>query len=640
MHDAPTAGAPSAACDFYCLFPRNLDMRRPVFPVLFVTTLCAASLIAADREATIKRVGADIKYLASDELEGRGVETNGIHKAADFILSEYRKYGLKPGMPDGTWKQTFSINLGQSRVNSETKLGITGADGKRKAIDRKAFEPIQRGKNGAAKGELVFIGYGITSESENFDEYADIDVEGKILVLIRREPLQGQDVEAFDGKKVTSHSYIDTKLGLAKKNKAAGIIFVNDPFNSSTPDKDELTQPAGFGANESGLPFVHVRQAIVNSLLEQSPLTVKVGDEEKQLKSLKEVTDHIDSTLRPVSQPMKGLTADITTRFETEAVDAHNLIGVIEGEGELADETIVIGGHYDHLGFGGVGSRARNRTGEIHPGADDNATGTAAVLEVIRRVKAGPPPKRRLVFICFSGEERGLLGSKHYVSNPVFPLEKTIAMLNYDMIGTLRDNNIDVNGVGTAKEFRGIVDAAGEKSPLKLKIVEHPYAGSDHLPFFQQKIPVMFCFTGTTPRYHTPDDKFEAVNVPGVVTVIDFTEQLLRGIDALDEAPEFQQVGRSTTRRPRVPYVGFVPNLNADNDEAGIPVQAVRKGGPAEQAGLKELDVILKVNNKAVANQPDLINVIRTMKAGQEVKLTVKRQDEEVVLTVKLGNPR
>ena len=615
-------------------------MRRSVFALLFVTTLCAANLFAVDRDATIKRVGADIKYLASDELEGRGVETNGIHKAADFILSEYKKYGLKPGMPDGTWKQTFKVNLGQSRISSETKLGFTGADGKRKAIDRKAFEPIQRGKNGAASGELVFIGYGITAEEENFDEYADIDVEGKILVLIRREPLQGQDGEAFDGKKVTSHSYIDTKLGLAKKRKAAGIIFVNDPFNASSPDKDELTQPAGFGANESGVPFVHVRQAIVDSLLQQSPLTVEVGDEKKQLKSLKEVTDHIDATLRPVSQPMKGLTADITTRFETQSVDAHNLIGVIEGEGDFADETIVIGGHYDHLGFGGVGSRARNRTGEIHPGADDNATGTAAVLEIIRRVKAGPAPKRRLVFICFSGEERGLLGSKHYVQSPVFPLDKTIAMLNYDMIGTLRDNNIDVNGVGTAKEFRGIVDAAGEKSPLKLKIVEHPYAGSDHLPFFQSRIPVMFCFTGTTPRYHTPDDKFEAVNVPGVVTVIDFTEQLLRGIDALEEAPEFQQVGRNTTRRPRVPYVGFVPNLNADNDEPGIPVQSVRKGGPAEQGGLKELDVILKVNDKAVANQPDLIAAIRKMKAGQEVKLTVKRQDKEEVLTIKLGNPR
>ncbi len=617
--------------------------RFSLFGLLFAVSCIHQALAADSRAEVLERVGSDIKYLASDELQGRGVETKGIELAAQHILAEYEKFGLKPGMPDGTFRQAFDITVGDLKINDATKVVFTDASGNQQSLKVGTdFQPLRRGKNGSCSGDLVFIGYGISSEENAYDDYAGIDVEGKVLVMLRREPQQADVNGAFKGTETTSHSYIDTKLSLAVKSKAAGVVFVNDTQSVLTAAQDDLSDPSSFGTTGAGIPFVHVKQAVVNRLLASSPLTVKTTEgEEKILDSLLDVCQYIDGSLKPVSQAMAGYKAEVNTDFSASTVSAANLIGVIEGEGELADETIVIGGHYDHLGFGGYGSRAKDRTGEIHNGADDNATGTAAVMEMVRRVASGPKPKRRIVFICFSGEERGLLGSKYYVENPVFPLEKTVAMLNYDMIGTLRNNKIEVNGVGTAAEFTKIVAAADQASPLDITVIEHPFAGSDHLPFFQKDIPVMFCFTGVTPRYHTPDDDFETINVDGVVSVIDFTESLLKGIDALPTAPEFKTVNRGSRRRPtQVPFLGVAPNLGTDADEPGIPLQTIRPNSPAEKAGLQVGDVIIKVDGKDVDGFSDLVGLLEGKKAGDKLEFSVKRGEDTVQLSATLASPQ
>lgn len=615
-------------------------------PLLLILTILAgvvwaqSSLGAENREAVVERVGNDIQYLASKELEGRGVETEGIKLAADFILSEYKKHGLLPALPDESYKQAFRVPLGKTQVVNETELTAEHTDGTKLQLTvGKDFQPLQRGLNGTGGGELVFVGYGISSSNEQYDDYANTDVAGKVIVMIRREPQQDRADGAFLGKETSSHSFIDRKLELAAKHGAAGIVFVNDRFTAPTPDRDELTGPSGFGTTECGIPFVHVKQRVIDQILAVSPLMIKDDSGERQLQTLEQVCNHIDETMSPVSQPVTGWNVKLTTRFSNDGVEAFNLIGTLEAEGDLADETIVVGAHYDHLGYGGYGSRAKNRTGEIHYGADDNATGTAAVLEMIRRITSGPKLKRRIVFICFSGEERGLLGSKHYISNPVYPLDKTVAMLNYDMIGTLRNNRVEVNGVGTAREFRPIVEAADEASTLEIRIIDHPFAGSDHLPFFQKQIPVMFCFTGITSRYHTPDDTFEAINVPGTVDVIDYTESLLRGIDALRQAPRFQPVTRNR-RSPRIPYLGIVPNLSADREQTGVPIQTVRQGSPAEAAGLQVSDVIVKANDTEIGVYSDLIQVIAAAAPGDALNLTIVRDEEETQLTATLGTPR
>ncbi|MCA9083757.1 MAG: M20/M25/M40 family metallo-hydrolase [Planctomycetaceae bacterium] len=621
--------------------PRSLPLLLLV--VLFSGGFpCVDRIQAADSRAeTIRRVSDDIQYFASDELEGRGVETRGIELAAERILEEYVRHGLKPGLPDGSFRQPFDIAVGATAVADSTSALLNHSDGSVINLELgRQFQPLRRGADGKASAGLVFVGYGIQSREDDYDDYSGIDVRGKIVVMLRREPQSAERPAAFGGSSTTQHAYIETKLGLARKLGAVGIIFVNDWRTASNPNDDQLTEPSGFGSQSSGIPFVHVRQEVVNQILAKSPLVAGDGSAEKKLTSVQEVCEQIDSTLVPVSQPLPTWTATLQTHFSSKKVTACNLIGVLEAEGPLADETIVVGAHYDHLGRGGVGSRSMDRTGEIHNGADDNATGTAAVLEIIRRITAGKPLKRRVVFICFSGEERGLLGSRHYVDHPVIPLEKTVAMLNYDMIGTLRNNQVEVNGVGTAAEFRAIVEAADEASPLDIKVVENPFAGSDHLPFFQKEIPVMFCFTGVTPRYHTPDDDFEAINVEGVVSVIDYTEHLLRGIAALPKPPTFQPVSRSSRPRRSIPYLGVVPNIGADDGIDGIPLQSIRPDSPASSAGLAVGDVLLQANDTPLDGFSDLITFLGTVNAGQTVSFKVKRGEDTVSLNVKLGTPR
>jgi hypothetical protein len=588
------------------------------------------------REQILARVKGDIEYLASDELEGRGVETKGIELAAQHILDQYQKAGLKPGLPDGTWRQPFQVVLGDVAVEASTAVRLKGPGDL--MLDLKIseeFQPIRRGANGEASGEIVFLGYGITSAEDNYNDYAGMDVKGKVVVIIRREP-QNRPDGAFKGQETSSNAYIDRKLELIRNSEAAAILFVNDHASAPTADQDELLEPSGFGNNGDSVPFVHIKQAVLDKLLQAAPLLA----DGRTLSSLHDVGKYIDETLKPVSQPLAGCSATIATRFKTNSVTAHNLVGVIEGEGPLADETIVIGGHYDHLGFGGYGSRTQARTGEVHNGADDNASGTAAVIELARRIAAGPKPKRRLVFICFSGEERGLIGSEHYVRNPIYPLENTVAMLNFDMIGRLKDNRVEVNGVGSSAAFPEIVQKADEAVPIDITVNPSSFAGSDHLPFYQKQIPVMFCFTGLTDTYHTPDDDAATLNMEGALLVIDYSEQLLRGMDALETRPAFSEGPPRRargTRRP--PFLGLQPDLGASGAN-GIVVRSVRPDSPAAKAGIAAGDIVTKVGDKTVEDYQTLVTELVAAKPGDVMKLTVKRNNQESVIEVTLGEPQ
>ena len=344
-----------------------------------------------ERQEIVARVRADIEYFASDALEGRGIETKGIELAAERIIAEYEKFGLKPGMPDGKYRQPFPVTIGEVAVADSTKVELTQPDGTKMSLKlAEQYQPIRRGANGEATGGLAFIGYGISSEEEGYDDYAGIDVTGKVVVLIRREP-QNRDGGAFGGKDTSPNAYIDRKLDLIRKSKAAAVLFVNNLESATDPGADDLTDPSSFGNEGEAVPFVHVKRSVIDSILKTTPL--KVGDE--LLGSLAAVSEYIDLNLKPVSQELPGWNASVSTIFQANTISTDNLIGVVEGEGPLADETIVIGGHYDHLGFGGYGSRTQNRTGEVHNGADDNASGTAAVVELARRIAAGPKPKRR-----------------------------------------------------------------------------------------------------------------------------------------------------------------------------------------------------------------------------------------------------
>lgn len=603
---------------------------------LFVTCEIAKSE-ELSREAVVSRVRNDIEFFASDDQEGRGIETKGIERSAERIIAEYQRFGLVPGMPEGSFRQPFEIAIGDVVISKDTHVKLNGPNGTtiELAIGSE-YQPVRRGANSGASGELVFLGYGIQSQEENYDDYAGIEVAGKVVVVIRREP-QSYDGGAFRGTATTSNAYIDRKLELMTKAKAAAVLFVNDPATSPTPESDELATPSSFGNDGDSLPFAHVKQEVIDRILKATPLKTAEGG---SLASLGEVAKYIDKNLTPVSQVLTGWTADVTTEFEANTVTAHNIIGVIEGEGPKSNETIVIGGHYDHLGFGGYGSRTPNRRGEIHNGADDNASGTAAVVELARRIAAGPKPQRRMIFICFSGEERGLLGSNYYVKHPVVPLEDTVAMINFDMIGNLKNNLVEVNGVGSATEFRDIAIAADKATPINITIIDNAFAGSDHLPFYQKGIPVMFCFTGMTSIYHTPDDDFNTLNIEGAVSVIDYSEQLLRGVDGLAKAPTFVSAQpRNRRAAVRSPYLGIQPDLAASGAD-GIVIRSVREESPAEAAGLQTGDIIVQVGETKVEGYQTLIETLIASKPGDVLKLTFKRGAEEMQAEVTLEEPR
>jgi hypothetical protein len=560
-----------------------------------------------------------------------------LEEAARYIRDRFLSLGLQGAGEDGSFMRPFEITIGTKVVTKKTSLVLRGPDGEEIKLKlAEDYQPLATGGGGTAKAPIVFAGYGISAPKLEYDDYQGSDVEGKVILIIRREPQQDDPNSAFDGKRVTPYSYIRTKLQTAKQNKAAAVLLVNDPFTTRAKKQDRLDPPSGFGTRATGVPFAHIKQSVADRILDES--SVKVGEE--SLTSVEAIAAKIDETMNPMTQPLDGWHAELEFTFETVKADVSNVIGVIEGEGPLANETIIIGAHYDHLGYGPYGSRRPNERA-IHNGADDNATGTAAVMELARRfAESKEKPARRLVFIAFTAEERGILGSNHYLAQPVFDLENTVAMLNFDMIGNLSEEGLLLGGVRTGKEFASLVERISESGELKVRTTG-PVGGSDHLGFYRKGIPVLFFFTGMTKLYHTPDDDFETINLEGAVQTIDFAQRVLDELAGMPERPQFVKTSRTPRGRGggAMAYLGVVPDY-AGADEKGLRLTEVNADSPASRAGLKVGDVIIKFGDIEVASVRDLATGLRQHKAGQKIAIVVLRDDSEMTLDVTLGEPR
>lgn len=295
----------------------------------------------------------------------------------------------------------------------------------------------------------------------------------------------------------------------------------------------------------------------------------------------------------------------------------------------------MLGAHYDHIGRGEFGSRKPDGH-EIHNGADDNATGTAVVMELARRMtQRGQTPARRLVFIAFSGEEKGLVGSRFFVDHSLFPLADTVAMLNFDMIGRLRNDELTVFGARSAEEFDAFLDRAGGKAALKLKKDDRTLAMGDHFPFFQRGIPALHLFTGLTNEYHTPEDDFVTINVPGVGRTADFAEDFVNCLLALPERPKFVTGGGGRPASGDIAYLGITPDTAAGGE--GLRISDVAANSPAAQGGLKPGDVILRFDDSAIADLRSLLDGLRRRKPGDIVTIEVRREQQSVTCTLTLG---
>ena len=595
-----------------------------------------AELLAADAAAIVlDRVANDVEYLASDELEGRGVGTEGLDKAAEYIADEFKHLGLKSPTGDGKYAQEFPILIKAELVPEKTSCVLRDQAGQRTELKLgQDYQPLIVGGEGKADAPIIFAGYGISAPKLGYDDYESLDVAGKVVLILRREPQQDDPHSKFDGDRTSTHSYIRTKLKQAQEHKAAAVLFVNDPFTVGKEGKDRIELADGFGTNTMGIPFAQVSQELANRLLADAGLTDKQG---QPLTNLKEIEASINKTFQPVTGPLTNWSAELDVAVEKVYSKVKNIIGVIDGAGSLADETVIVGAHYDHLGMGGAGSR-RPQEKAVHNGADDNASGTAALLELAREYtsrKVAPP--RRLVFMAFSAEERGLIGSRHYVNNPLFPLEQTVAMFNFDMVGRMRDGKLTVYGLGTAKEFADLVEKANDGEKLQLNTVEGVMAASDHFVFFQKEIPVFHFFSGMTKEYHTPDDDFATINVNGIARVVRFASGLLDLVLNLPERPKFVEVKTAMQTRGGMAYLGVIPDYGAEVN--GLLITGTNQGSPAEKAGLKADDIITRFGEILVTDIQGLADALRTYKPGETIQVIVLREGKEITLTVTLGDP-
>lgn len=593
------------------------------------TLAVVAGLLAETRNAATveNRILADLKFLAGDQCEGRGIFTQGIHRAADYLAAELRRLGLNPISDQNGYFQPFRV-VGQAKLGPTQRLLLHGPQGQRLDLERgKHYQVVGFGSSGRIQGEVVFAGFGVTTTDPPWDDFSGLDVAGKVVILLRRLPrIENNEAAIFPGGSDHPAAALQAKVANAALHKAAAVLLVNDAALAAQ-NKDEL-MPFDYTSQSrepAPLPILHIKRDVCDRML------ASTGHRLADLEAA------IQCHARPQSLAIPGWQVELQTEIEREYLTLKNVIGVLEGEGPLADETVIIGAHYDHLGYGERGSLARG-VKAIHYGADDNASGTAAVLELARRFAQSPDrQRRRLVFIFFSGEEQGLLGSRHYCNNPVFPLQKTVVMVNFDMVGRLRDDRLTVYGTGTAKGFDKLIDELGKKHGFQISKVPSGFGPSDHASFYSRKIPVFHFFTGTHPQYHRPTDTVDTINVAGIRRIVDLSEDLIRTLAVMQPRPEYLVV--ATPAKPgatplRGPRLGILPNY--DDEKPGVLVEGVVPDGPAAKAGIQRGDRIVEIAGKPVPNLTAYMAVMASFKSGDKIEITVQRNGKPVRLHAEL----
>jgi len=580
--------------------------------------------VAAQQPARIQQ---DVKYLASDALEGRLTGSKGATEAARYIANEFRKVGLKP-LPGSATKtgsesrssverylQPFPYVAGVTAGKKNELLAVRESrDGTFTLTEKTKFTlgldwlPLGFSSSTTAEGGLVFVGYGITATELNHNDYATVNAAGQIAIALQGTP-DGDNPHGpfarFDG--------VRWKAVAARNAGAKALIIVSREANFKDDPLAKLTYDNSAG--DAGLPVIVISRGTADLLLRDSNVSLAQLEQS------------------PASRTLSGkfsLTTDIV-RNET---PAYNVAGMIEGSDPLLKkEVIIIGAHYDHLGRGGEGSGSlAPRAGDIHYGADDNASGTAGVLELARLFTAQKPrPKRTIVFMAFSGEEEGLLGSNYYVNHPLLPLANTVAMINMDMIGRMKDSRLIIGGVGTAKEWR---DLLSTEKTFQLTLNEDGFGPSDHSSFYAKQIPVLFFWTGTHNDYHKPSDTFEKINYDDEARILEMVARIVNQLDAADKRVTYTTAKSDSAPRTggfRV-YLGTIPNYADSND--GLLLDGVRDGSPAAKAGLKAGDRVVKIGDHEIRNVYDYTAALGEMKAGEEYVFEVVRGTERLTLKI------
>jgi hypothetical protein len=582
----------------------------PILAVLFIFSC------KGNREVTVNELKAHIKYLSSDSLRGRLTGSPGDSLAADYIKNKLVSYGLIPLSGDGLQRYKVTKRVLAGKSNSLSVNGINYA------LD-KDFMPFAFSSNTGMESEVVFAGYGfdISNDSLKWNDYNGINVRGKWLMILRGDPEPENNNSPF-----IPFSADRDKALLAKDMGAAGVLMVSGPAFDPR-DAFESLNLEGYSVD---IPVLRIKKEVADIILSKSKNSI--ASLEKKLNDSK----------KPFSFSTK-VTVNGKAEIVRELANTRNVVMLIPGEDpKLKDEYIILGAHFDHLGMGGPGSgsRALDTIG-IHHGADDNASGVAMMLELAEKfAKTKGSHKRSIICLSFSGEEEGLLGSKHFVDDPGINLSKVNAMINMDMVGRLNEtNNLQIGGVGTAAGLKELVYANSDTSVIKLSLSEEGYGPSDHSSFYGKNIPVLFYFTGAHMDYHTPTDTWEKINFKGMVEISGLIFNVARELASENSRLQFKEAGpkAEVNRYPRRKGVtlGIMPDF-AGVIKNGLRADFVTPGKPAALGGMQKGDIITFINGKKVNNIQDYMFRMGQLKHGQTISVEVLRNDKKVVLVIQL----
>ena len=638
-------------------------MRSKYIPLVLTTLLVLSSVFAqqpatAPQQPSTQKLQQHISYLASDALGGRRTGTAGANDAARYVAGEFSRLGLRPAIQKAGASKRLSVAMSQYlqsfpyvagvELGKGNELRLVGGDGSFRSPDD--WMPLGFSANAKVAGGIAFVGFGISATELNHDDYAAVSGRDRVVLALQGTPdgdnPHGQFAR-FEG--------IRWKAVAARNAGAKALVVVAREEQFKDDRLARLTYDNSSG--DAGLPVIVMSRQAADRLLKLSQTSLSQLEQAAKAKTA--------GTNRILTGEVT-LTTDVVRK----EVQAYNVIGVLDGSDRLLkNETIILGAHYDHLGFGGEGSLAQ-RQGEVHHGADDNASGTAGLLELARLLTSQRPrPKRTVVFIAFGGEEEGLLGSNYYVNHPTTPLANTVAMINMDMIGRLKDRRLIIGGVGTAKEWRELLASANgaattkvtpnptdsvpkgmpvvvsangrpimtvdPSAALNLTLQEDGYGPSDHSSFYAKQIPVLFFWTGTHSDYHKPTDTFDKINYDGEAQILSLVVRIVRDLDQADKrvtytvAKSDAMAGRSTGFRV---YLGTIPNYSDSND--GLLLDGVRENSPAAKGGLKAGDRIVKIGVRDVKNVYDYTYALGELKAGQEYVIEVMRSGEKLSLKI------
>jgi len=596
---------------------------RHLRALILIASLLALQAFADTPTANPQRYLNDVKVLAAPDMEGRGAGTKGIERAAHYIEQQFKALGLEPAGSQ-SYLQPFTVTTG-AKLKGKNDLIVHIGSVEKKLKLGGDYVPLSFSSVGSVSGPVVFAGYGVTADEFGYDDYAHLDVKDKIVIVLRYEPDKFGEKSGHQG--LTQHSHLITKAINARNHGARAVILVNGKLG---PNEEDLLLKFGSlaGPRDVGILMVQVKNAVVESWFKEAG------------KSLADSQKEIDGDLKPRSSALLDLLrVALDVDIETLHATVNNVLAYLPGK---TSEYVIIGAHYDHLGHGDASSLAPTEIGKIHPGADDNASGTAGVLELARIFsRRSEHMQRGILFMTFAGEELGLLGSADWVKEPTRPLADAVAMINMDMIGRIRDDKVYVGGVGTGTTFKLLVEKVAAKYDFKLVYSAGGYAASDHTSFVVKSIPSLFFFSGLHSDYHKPSDTWEKIDANAAARLVDLIADVATWLTSAPERPQFVKVEGSTPSvagegevRSYGPYFGSIPDFG--ETENGVKFADIRPGSPAAKAGLKAGDVLVQFRDKPIKNLYDFTDALRRSKVGDVVEVKVLRDGQPVTAKVTL----